>query len=445
VIYEFDLPRRAAWAGTSTGAPGSRHAPRRVGDRVDGSGRDRTRRPVRSGVRRRRTVGHGRNSRTRHGVRPGHNAAGGSDGSAFGDRDAGTGDRDAEAVQRIHRNAPPSTDTAEPGTAARSTVVEPAARLDGRVVIDEPTPRWAIHSALGTTAQLAVADTDRFAAAADVLHEELAAIDAACSRFRSDSEISEVHDQAGCWVAVGPLLAEAITVALRAAELTNGVVDPTVGRAVRVLGYDRDFSGIDHDSAARAAPAVPAPGWWRVGWSPEDRKLLVPVGVELDLGATAKALAADRIAVNAAAAAGCGVLVGLGGDVRVAGDAPHGGWRLAVGDDHVEALAEPDAVVTIVSGAVATSGIGVRTWRRAGRTVHHIVDPRTGDVPEACWRTVSVAAATCVDANTASTAAIVMGAHAPVWLEQCRLPARLVAVDGTITTTAGWSAGTVRD
>ena len=184
---------------------------------------------------------------------------------------------------------------------------------------------------------------------------------------------------------------------------------------------------------------MPAPGWWRVRWNPADREVLVPIGVELDLGATAKALAADRIAVRAAAAAGCGVLVSLGGDVRVAGAAPPGGWRIAVGDDHVEALVEPDSTVTVVSGAIATSGTAVRMWRRGGRTVHHIVDPRTGDVADPCWRTASVAAATCVDANTASTAAIVMGAPAPAWLEQCHLPARLVALDGTVTTTAGWA------
>jgi len=81
-----------------------------------------------------------------------------------------------------------------------------------------------------------------------------------------------------------------------------------------------------------------------------------------------------------------------------------------------------------------------RYWRRRGRTLHHIVDPRTGDVADPYWRTVSVAAATCVDANTASTAAIVMGAPARVWLNQCRLPARLVALDGTVTTTARWAA-----
>jgi thiamine biosynthesis lipoprotein len=132
------------------------------------------------------------------------------------------------------------------------------------------------------------------------------------------------------------------------------------------------------------------------------------------------------------------VLVSLGGDVRVAGPAPEDGWRIAVGDDHERALVDPELVVSITAGGLATSSTTRRAWRRAGRTVHHIVDPRTGDVPASRWRTVSVAAATCVDANTASTAAVVLGDAAPGWLADRRLPARLVDLDGAVITTAGW-------
>jgi thiamine biosynthesis lipoprotein len=131
------------------------------------------------------------------------------------------------------------------------------------------------------------------------------------------------------------------------------------------------------------------------------------------------------------------VLVGLGGDIAVAGPAPSGGWRVRIGDDHTRA--DPgDPVVAITAGGLATSSVTRRTWRRAGRTVHHIVDPCTGDVPDPVWRTVSVTAGSCVDANTASTAAIVLGPAAPGWLAERGLPARLVATDGAVTTVAGW-------
>jgi len=285
--------------------------------------------------------------------------------------------------------------------------------------------------ALGTTAEVLV--TGDLAVAVELLRAELDAVDAACSRFREDSEIERLHRDAGRAVEVTPLLAEALAVALRAARLTGGLVDPTVGAAVCSLGYDRDFAAV---TDGESGSAVPAPGWHRVLL--DGTTVVLPKGIRLDLGATAKALAADHAARTIARRTGAGVLVNLGGDVSIAGDPPPGGWRVAIADDHSVAAARPDVTVTLRSGGLATSGTAVRQWRRGSRTVHHIVDPRTGDVPEPCWRTVSVAAKSCVDANTASTAAIVLGGQAPDWLAARRLPARLAGVDDRIVTTPGW-------
>ncbi|WP_329045406.1 FAD:protein FMN transferase [Amycolatopsis sp. NBC_01488] len=185
---------------------------------------------------------------------------------------------------------------------------------------------------------------------------------------------------------------------------------------------------------------MPAPGWHRVLFDSALRLVVLPRGVHLDLGATAKALAADRAARRIHAALGCGVLVNLGGDLRVAGAEPAGGWQIALGDDHADAVTRPDASVALNTGGLATSGTTRRRWRHADRTVHHIVDPRTGDVAEPLWRTVSVAAKSTVDANTASTAAVVLGADAPRWLAQRRLPARLTSEAGDVVTTPGWPA-----
>jgi thiamine biosynthesis lipoprotein len=95
-------------------------------------------------------------------------------------------------------------------------------------------------------------------------------------------------------------------------------------------------------------------------------------------------------------------------------------------------------VVSIAAGGLASSSTSVRRWGTAAGERHHVIDPRTGSSADTPWRTVSVAAASCFDANTASTAAIVFGTRAPDWLEQRRLPARLVARDGSITVVGGW-------
>lgn len=295
----------------------------------------------------------------------------------------------------------------------------------------------------GTTALLLVTDEAALPEAERLLRTELDRIDAACSRFRADSELVRLTAHAGRAVSISPLLTEILRAALHAASATNGLVDPTVGQAVIDLGYDRDYTALRGRALPEGEPLRPAPGWWRVQLDPDAGRVLVPRRILLDVGATGKAFAADRAAARIATL-GCGALVSLGGDLATAGPAPAGGWLISVGDSHRAPAGATDPVVSISSGALATSSVTQRRWRRGDRQVHHIVDPRTGDVPAPVWKTVSVAAGSCVDANAAATASIIRGRGAPRWLADRRLPARLVAPDGTVTTSAGWPSDPVR-
>lgn len=294
--------------------------------------------------------------------------------------------------------------------------------------------------AIGTTAVLVAWPPDGQGAALEVLEDELAAIDRACSRFREDSELTAANQAAGGWVPASPLFMDALEVGLRAAHQSDGAVDPTLGVTMRLLGYDRDFTAVAPEGPPLRLVVAPAPAWRQAVVDRQRSRVRVPAGVELDLGATAKALAADRAAARAARATGAGVLVNLGGDVAVAGRPPAGGWRVHVTDDHRSEPDAPGQTVSIASGGLATSSVTTRTWRRGGDTVHHVVDPGTGRPVAGPWRTASVAAATCVDANTAATAALVKGEAAPAWLASQRLPARLVGPSGDVVTVAGWPA-----
>ena len=296
----------------------------------------------------------------------------------------------------------------------------------------------------GTTAVLLVTANRAASQARAIADEVLAGIDAACNRFRPDSELVALNAAGGEPRLVSGTFAGLISAALRAARLTGGDVDPTCGAALAGLGYDRDFAQVRAagDAPPRlTAAAGPVPGWRSVHLDRAAGRAWLDPGTQLDLGATAKALAADLCAAQIAARTGCGVLVSLGGDVAVGGTAPAGGWRVKVTDDHAAPAGAPGQTVTISSGGLATSSTTVRTWRAGGRPVHHIIDPATGEPARSCWRTVSVAAGSCTDANTASTAAIVRGPLAPGWLHALGLPARLVRHDGTAETTAGWPRG----
>ncbi|HEV7524863.1 MAG TPA: FAD:protein FMN transferase [Acidimicrobiia bacterium] len=292
--------------------------------------------------------------------------------------------------------------------------------------------------ALGTTAVVAVTDARVRDEAAEMLALELDAIDAACSRFRDDSELSRVNAAAGAWVAVSPLFLAALQVALTAARTTDGLVDPTLGRALRVLGYDRDFESVAADGPPLRVRVERTAGWRAVGVDSVSRRVRVPRTVELDLGATAKAFAADRAAARIAAVTGSGVIVDLGGDCSIAGESPEGGWTVRVTDRHDASADAPGATIALSAGGLATSGITARRWIRGGRELHHVVDPHTGWPARAVWRTASVAAATCVDANVASTAAIVLGYGAHAFLEARGYPARLVAGDSSVEVLGGW-------
>lgn len=320
------------------------------------------------------------------------------------------------------------------------------------------TREWSLWS---TTARLVVTDPraldDAHALALDLLAE----VDLAASRFRDDSELCAVDAAAGEEIAISPLLAHLVRVGLAAAEQTDGDVDPCLGRQMRAVGYDRDLALLTAVPAASlpdptASPrrdttlltsaghrlVVSRPVGWRdvvlTRGAGVDR-LRVPAGLALDLGATAKAAAADLVAAAMHDELGVGVLVSLGGDLATAGPGPTHtvgtDWQVLVGDGP----GEPEGLIALPAGsAVATSSTLRRRWAHGGQVMHHVLDPRTGRPAAEVWRTVTVAAQTCAHANTLTTAALVRGEAAVPWLRGLGVPARLVAQDGAIVRLGGW-------
>ena len=297
----------------------------------------------------------------------------------------------------------------------------------------------ASFPALGTSAVVAVPQPRLLEPARRLLEEEVDRIDRACSRFREDSELSIVNRADGRRVEIGQDLHEALAVALRAAHVTNGLVDPTLGVDLRRAGYDTTFALVRARDTWHVVARPPSPRRWRrIELYDDPPGVRVPAGVELDLGATAKALAADRAAARIARVLRTGVLVSLGGDIAVAGEAPDDGWSILVSELHDSSLDDAGPRVAIARGGLATSSTTGRRWHTDAGEAHHVLDPLTGAPAVTPWRTVSVAASTCVDANVATTAALVLGDAAPAWLEHRRLPARLVGSDGAVRTLGGW-------
>jgi thiamine biosynthesis lipoprotein len=291
---------------------------------------------------------------------------------------------------------------------------------------------WSVWT---TDARLVVTDPAALEPALTLVRDRLDEIDGAASRFRRDSEVSliaasdrEVHH-------ISPLLHDLVRVALEAAEQTGGVVDPTLGQVLTHLGYGPAGVGSGSDGPE---PSVRWRAQRRATWRDvalDGDTVSLPPGTLLDLGATAKAVAADRCAEEVAQRFGCGALVSLGGDLSCAGAEPPEGWNVLVqdGDD------EPASLIRLSgASAVATSSTLRRRWQHEGRQMHHLLDPMTLLPARPVWRTVTVAAESCLRANTLSTQAVVVGSTAPSVLAEAGVAARLVAADGGVTRLGGW-------
>jgi len=304
----------------------------------------------------------------------------------------------------------------------------------------EEQDRLTVRSvrAIGTTATVVVQDPSTADAAERILVDELDAIDRACSRFRDDSELQRLHADSGRPVRVNALLFTALEVAVAVAERTGGAVDPTVGNAIAALGYDRDLDDVHARPPAPPRALGAVAGFAHVQLNARQRTVRIPRWVRLDLGSTAKALVADRAAARIAEVVGWGVLVSVGGDVAAAGPPPDGGWAVGIAVASSTAPEQADQVVAIRQGGLASSSTTARAWLSGGRTVHHIIDPRTGDCVAPYWSLVSAAGASCVAANAVTTAAVVWGQEALDRLATWPEAVRLVRHDGRIIVRNGW-------
>jgi len=290
--------------------------------------------------------------------------------------------------------------------------------------------QWTVWD---TTARVAVTDRSALDSAVALVRGELAAIEAACSRARPDAEVAHAGDGGE----VSPLLAELVGVALATARETQGDVDPTVSAMLA----ERDAHGAlvaagpDRRVELGQLAVYKAPEWGEVHL--DGRHLTVPEGVTLDLEPTAAARAVDRCAALIAATLDVGVLVSLGGDVATAGPAPRGGWQVRVPDDGP--IDEPATIVALPGGA-ALATARPRHWDTAEELVTHLLDQETGRKERQVWATASVAAFSCVRANTVAAACLARGVKAPSWLHTLGATARLVGDDGAVRHYGDWAA-----
>ena len=249
------------------------------------------------------------------------------------------------------------------------------------------------------------------------IRELFAERDRVFSRFRPDSELNRVNRSAGRFVAVSPLFAQTLAVALHAARETEGLVDPTLGAALEAAGYDLDFASL---APVEEPPRTGPPGAWRsvllIGC-----RVGLPRGLRLDLNGVVKSLAVDD-ALKLLSGPG---FVSAGGDV-----AARGGLTVALPDGEA---------VSLRQGALATSSSAKRRWTRNGEVQHHLIDPATGRPSASLWEQVTACGASCLAADIAAKAGFLLGEDGPGWLDRRRIPARFLSARGSATANESWA------
>jgi thiamine biosynthesis lipoprotein len=275
-----------------------------------------------------------------------------------------------------------------------ATFSPPIESADARVLVR----RQGRPMATDVSVQIAASPDQEAAAqaAADACMSWFDEVDRRLSRFRPESELSQLNARAGSWFAASELLYTVTELAASAAQASAGLFDPTMLRDLEALGYDRDFALIAQREAGSPRPLDASAGqvspaqraaWRAIGLDPVRRRLKLPSGAQLDLGGIAKGWAAD-IALDRYCAPFPGALVNVGGDLRVCGGPEPGvAWSVGIrrpADELVAAPAPEDsptsyaAVLTFSRGGLATSGAVRRWWLRDGQRQHHLIDPRTG-------------------------------------------------------------------
>jgi FAD:protein FMN transferase len=258
--------------------------------------------------------------------------------------------------------------------------------------------------------------------------------EAALSRFRPESELSRLNGRAGRPIVVGPILLAAVEAAVAAARATGGLFDPTLGRDLVRIGYDRTFEDLRDVGGPPLRRGHGGGAWRAVVVDRSTHRVTLPAGAALDVGGIAKGMAVDASLALLSEHGIERALVSAGGDLAVLGLPPgRRAWAIRVGGG-------PDGqVVPLVRGALATSGTARRRWAQGALRRHHLVDPATGEPAVRGLAQVTVAGATCRAAEVGATAAFVAGPRlGPGLLARLGLAGLLVADSGDELLVGRW-------
>ena len=313
---------------------------------------------------------------------------------------------------------------------------------------------WHAHTfrAMGSEITLWVETADDAAAEIALTDAEtlFANNEQTLSRFRPESELSQLNAHCGQWVSLSPLLWDLLNRSLTLADHTQGYFDPTTLNALKQAGYknsfDRALMGeMDEPAISPSRPdrflkpvrSVATNSWRDIQLDARSQAVCLPPDLPLDLGGIAKGYTAQQAVERLQATGPC--LVDAGGDL-VAGLAPTGyaGWPVAISSPWVDETREPTDLFTLwlAESSLATSGIDYRRWSLKGRLAHHIINPFTSQPADTDALTVTVMMPDAAAAEAWATATLITGSIGLDTLVAQDIPGLIITQDGRILVTS---------
>ena len=286
--------------------------------------------------------------------------------------------------------------------------------LDGPTTLERTGGDYLhVFRAMATPCEVRLETDDEALAlrVAAAVENEARRIETKFSRYRSDSVVGQINARAGEPMTVDSETAHLLDFADKCFEMSDGLFDITSGVLRRVWRFD----GSDRiPTASQIASVAKLVGWRKARWKASTIRL--PEGMEIDLGGLAKEYAVDKALAAVREITALPVLVNFGGDLRVSSPRRQGArWKVAI--ESVESSGQVAGLLELADGAIATSGDARRFLLKDGIRYGHILNPKTGQPVKHAPRSVTVAAATCVEAGMIATLAVLQGKRAEAFLK----------------------------
>ncbi|WP_083516721.1 FAD:protein FMN transferase [Alicyclobacillus shizuokensis] len=271
-------------------------------------------------------------------------------------------------------------------------------------------------SAMGTTAEIAIAppsievesiETD-LETVLDTTESIIREHEGRLSRFRSDSDVARVNARLGTWVPVHPATARVAALAVEGFEATAGLFNPCLGTWLESLGYAVSFDMLPSPSEDPVPTLPPASGAaCPLEVRESERRVRVAPGYKLDLGGLAKGWIVEQAALYLRSHGVHDFIVSAGGDMVCSGRHGERPWQVGIADP--QEPARTLLTLDVDNLSLATSGTYRRRWQRAGATLHHLIDPRTGRPAETDVVSCSVLHPRLAAAEVLAKAALLLG------------------------------------